>query len=306
MRKNSRFTIVPALLAAAAFAQTKPAFEVAGIRPAAPLDMPKMMAAIRAGQAPKIGPRVDAGRAEYSYMSLRDLIGLAYNVKPYQITGPAWLAGQWFDIVAKLPDGAPKDDAPMMLQSLLEDRFRLTVHRSGAEHRVLALVVGKGGPKLKESGTPAPIDENTPLRPGEVTMDSAEGPSRMTLNKDRGGTVDMGSRGIVTFRTDPATQTMHLDAKMITMPGVADMLTRFSQMMGSSGLQFVDMTGLKGHYQLALDFSQSDRANMVRSMGLDTPGMAGRRRSNRFADGSCIRSRRDVAPCGSAGTRSDA
>jgi uncharacterized protein (TIGR03435 family) len=71
---------------------------------------------------------------------------------------------------------------------------------------------------------------------------------------------------------------MHLDATMITMPGVADMLTQFSQMMGglmgSSALQFMDMTGLKGHYHLALDFSQSDRASMVRSVGLDGPGLA--------------------------------
>ena len=29
------------------------------------------------------------------------------------------------------------------------------------------------------------------------------------------------------------------------------------------------MTGLKGHYQIALDFSQADRAIMTRSTGLD-------------------------------------
>jgi uncharacterized protein (TIGR03435 family) len=44
--------------------------------------------------------------------------------------------------------------------------------------------------------------------------------------------------------------------------------------MGGNGIQFVDMTGLTGHYQVALDFSQSDRASMVRSMGLDAPGTA--------------------------------
>lgn len=74
----------------------------------------------------------------------------AYGVKPYQITGPDWLATMRFDIVAKMPEGSKKD-APKMLQALLEERFKLTTHRASAEHPVLALVVGKGGPKLKAS-----------------------------------------------------------------------------------------------------------------------------------------------------------
>lgn len=267
-----KFTIALALTGILALAQTKPAFEVASIRPAAPLDMAKMIASVQAGQTPKVGPHVDAGRAEYTYMALRELIGLAYNVKPYQITGPDWLASQRFDILAKLPDGASKDDAPKMLQTLLEDRFKLAIHRSSAEHPVLAIVVGKGGPKLKEStGTPAAIDENTPLKPGEAKMDTVDGPVRISM---AGGaaTVNMGSRGTATYKTDPATQVTHLDASMMTMSGVADLLTQFSQMMGGTGLQFVDMTGLKGHYEFALDISQAERANMARSMGVDTAG----------------------------------
>ena len=44
-----------------------------------------------------------------------------------------------FDIVAKMPEGSKKEDAPKMLQTLLEDRFKLTTHRASAEHPVLAL-----------------------------------------------------------------------------------------------------------------------------------------------------------------------
>jgi len=95
-----------------ALAQTNPTFEVASVKPAAPIDMMKMAAAVRSGEMPRIGPRVDKARAEYTYMALRDLIVLAYKVKPYQITGPDWIASQRFDIVAKLPDGASKDDIP--------------------------------------------------------------------------------------------------------------------------------------------------------------------------------------------------
>ena len=49
--------------------------------------------------------------------------------------------------VAKMPEGSTKEDAPRMLQSLLEERFKLTTHRAAAEHPVWALVVAKGGPK---------------------------------------------------------------------------------------------------------------------------------------------------------------
>ena len=64
-------------------AQGQTTFEVATIKPAAPLDPVKMAAAMKAGEAPKIGPRVEGSHAEYTYMTLRELISLAYNVKPY-------------------------------------------------------------------------------------------------------------------------------------------------------------------------------------------------------------------------------
>ena len=266
-----------ALTAAAALAQTSPAFEVASIRPAAPLDMAKVVAGIQAGQMPKIGPHVDGARAEYTYMALKELIVLAYKVKPFQITGPDWLATTRFDIVAKLPDGASKDDAPKMLQALLEERFKLAVHRDSKEHPVLALVVGKGGPKLKESPeAPQPIDENAPLKPGEMKMDTAEGPMRITVGKDGSASINMGAKGSASYKTDLATQSLHMEASMVTMAGFADMLSQFSQIGGGGGPQVVDMTGLKGNYQIALDFSLADLMNMARVAGAAVPAAAGR------------------------------
>jgi len=90
-----------ALSAATAFAQGKVAFEVATIKPAAPLDAAKMMAALRSGGQMPIGPHIGVNRAEYLYMSLKSLIVYAYRVKPYQVSGPDWLEQELFDIVAK-------------------------------------------------------------------------------------------------------------------------------------------------------------------------------------------------------------
>jgi uncharacterized protein (TIGR03435 family) len=271
-------TIGLALTAIAAFAQTKPAFEVASVKPAQPIDMAKMMAAAQAGQMPKIGAHVDANRAEYTYLDLKNLIALAYGVKPYQITAPDWLASTRFDIVAKLPDKASKSDAPKMLQTLLEDRFKLTIHRTTAEHPVLALVVGKGGPKMKESTeVPVAIDESAPLKEGQMMQETPDGPVRMTMVKPGSAVVDMGVKGKIAYGIDPSTMTMHMDASMMTMSGFADMLTQFSQMTGggTAGPQIVDMTGLKGYYQATIDFSLADLMNMMRSAGMDIPGGPG-------------------------------
>src|SRR5215469_14561170 len=105
----SRIAICLTLAAPAAFAQTKPAFEVATIKPSAPLDPAKIAAALQAGGKMPVGANVDRSRAEFLYLDLRSLMSYAYGVKPYQITGPDWLATTRFDIVAKLPDGSKKE-----------------------------------------------------------------------------------------------------------------------------------------------------------------------------------------------------
>ena len=273
-----RFAVVSCLagVAAVALAQTKTTFEVASIKPAAPLDRAALLAAIQNGETPKIGPRVDGARAEYIYMALQDLIVLAYKVKPNQITGPDWIANQRFDIFAKLPDGASKDDAPRMLQALLEDRFKLALHRESKEHPVLALVVGEGGPKMKESPeTPPAIDPAAPLKPGEKQIDSPDGPIRMTTGKDLvSGTINMGSKGSQSISTDAAKQSIRIETSRLTMEDLANMLTALSQANG--GQEVKDMTGLKGNYQVAFSFSLADMRSDVRSvlqekMGVPSP-----------------------------------
>ena len=262
------FAVGLLLAAAAIFGQTttsNPAFEVATVKPSPPLDMTKLAEQVKAGKMPRFGPHVNASQAEYTYMSLKDLIATAYAVKDYQVSGPAWLATDRFDIVAKLPDGASKDDAPKMLQALLEERFKLAAHRDTQEHPVFALLVGKDGPKLKESqGTAEPIDENAPLKPGETQMDSPSGPIRMTRSADGSMTMNMGAKGTMTVKVDAQAGTMHMESSTVTMAGFADMLTKFLQMGGGGGRQVVDMTDLKGNYQVALDLSLAELMAMAR------------------------------------------
>jgi uncharacterized protein (TIGR03435 family) len=280
-------------------------FEVASVRPSAPLDMAKVMADMQAGKMPNVGMHVNGLRAEYNYLTLKELITVAYKVKTYQITGPSWLGDQHFDIVANMPEGASKDDAPKMLQALLEDRFKLKVHRETQEHPVLALVAGKGGPKMKESpGDAPPLDLDAPLKPGEMQMDTPDGPARMTVDMKNGGaTMNMGTKGIITYSMDPKTMMLHLTSSKTTMAALVDMLTQMMTQMGGgaggSGRQVMDMTELKGNYEIALDFSMADMIAQARAQaGMGGGGSGG------SADGSAMVAASD--PGGGGATVSDA
>jgi len=62
-----------------------------------------------------------------------------------------------------------------MLRTLLEDRFKLVVHRETKDQSVLAMVVGKGGPKLTESSGATPAAANVPMKVIDTVVATPEG-----------------------------------------------------------------------------------------------------------------------------------
>jgi uncharacterized protein (TIGR03435 family) len=124
-----------------------PHFEVASIRP---VEEPFSRYGVSTA-----GPRFTAeGYTVYQ------LIDWAYDLKNYQVSAAPNVVlskGTFYDIGAKAEgDGAPsRAEFRQMLQALLADRFKLKVHRETRERQVYALVVGKNGPKLKESAPDA-------------------------------------------------------------------------------------------------------------------------------------------------------
>jgi uncharacterized protein (TIGR03435 family) len=260
------------------FAQTTPTpathptskltFDVASVRPSPPMDQATLMASLNAGKLPQ-SMHIQGSRATFTYMSLKELIANGYKVRPYQVTGPEWMATDRFEIAAKLPEGATRDDVPGMLQALLIERFKLVTHLETKEHPVLALTIGKAGLKLKEVATaPVPLDEDAPLKPGETRIDSVDGPMRLSKNPDGSTTYNMGARGTFTLRVDGQNGTMHMVTNGVTMKGFAVMLTSLG---GGVGRQIVDMTGLNGNYELAVDFSLSDLVASLHDQGIDIP-----------------------------------
>lgn len=63
---------------------------------------------------------------------------------------PPWLNADRFDVVAKAPPGTRIDTVRIMMQKVLAERFHLAVHKETKVMKVYAMVVAKGGAKLKE------------------------------------------------------------------------------------------------------------------------------------------------------------
>jgi uncharacterized protein (TIGR03435 family) len=212
-----------------------PAFEVAAVKLSPPGD--GASAAFR-------GMRVDKTRLVAGRQSLKTLIFWAYGVKEEQVSGPEWLDRVYVDIDAKLPEGAKENQAPLMLQILLADRFKMKTHRENREQAIYALVIGKSGLKMKaqesmtESETPPQPESRTVGLPG----------SELRLNKD--GSL---SGGGVKMSKDQ--NGMHVEASQIA--ALAGVLSEFL------GRPVVDKTDLKGSYAIRLDVS------------LDGPGHGG-------------------------------
>jgi uncharacterized protein (TIGR03435 family) len=134
-------------------------FDAASVKPATP-PTPDGRGMIMIG-GPSGGPGTkDPGRIHYPYMSLKNILMNAYDVKNFQIVGPGWLDTERFDITATMPPDTTKEQFRAMLQNLLAERFKMTVHRETKELPMYSLVVAKGGPKMKEAAeVPAPKDD---------------------------------------------------------------------------------------------------------------------------------------------------
>lgn len=238
-----RWVVPVLLLSIPAFSQTappRPEFEVASIRPSGP-------------QAPAqlgIGLHIDGAQVTLNYLALRDYIAMAYDLKNYQISGPEWLASTRFDIAAKVPAGTSRDQVRPMLKALLEDRFQMKTHRDTKEFAVYALVVAKGGIKMKESpldpdggDTSGPADS---ARAGGVNITAQGGRGGVSANYGRGSSISFANN--------------KFDGRKLSMRIFTEWLGRFMDR------PVVDMTGLEGTYDMALEFTPEDyMAMMIRS-----------------------------------------
>jgi uncharacterized protein (TIGR03435 family) len=166
-------------------------------------------------------------------IGLRDLVAFAYGVTydsadTRVIGGPDWIASQRFDISAKT--AAPRDRIAAMVQSLLQERFKLRAHIETREVSIYALVLareGALGPQLHRS-----------------EIDCAA-----RREAARGGTLPPpappGARPMCTGRNIPGT----IVGGALTLDSLASALTRFA------GRPVTNETGLTGAFDYDLTWT---------------------------------------------------
>ena len=185
------------------------------------------------GDGPPIGIRVTGTQVRMSGFSLKDYIGMAYQLEPPQVIAPEWTEKQRFEIGGNIPDGATRAQIPQMLQALLSERFQLVVHKESREFPIYALTVSKAGMKIK--GTP--VDPNAPRPPvAEVSGSGSNGGVVIAMG--------LGSFGLL--------PDYKLEVKNLTMAELANSLTRFSER------KTLDVTGLTDRFSFTLELSQQD------------------------------------------------
>lgn len=175
------------------------------------------------------GPRRSGDSVVMHNTQLYSVIFYAYHLSGnYQMVGftPLPDGWNWYDIEARAAASATDDQIRLMFQSLLEDRFKLKVHRETRDIPEYQLTIAKGKPKL---------------------VPSKEGPLTLTI-EGRSLTQPAGTCG-----TSSWLEGWHV---VCHAAGIATIASQFS---GALAAPVADKTGLTGTYDINLLYVPDDR-----------------------------------------------
>jgi len=237
----------------------KMSFEVASVRPA----KSNVEQTSNFPLGPGNGYAITGGRFCATSTTLLTYIAFAYKLnnqqlQPLTLAVPEWVTTERFDIEAKGPANATKDQMRLMMQALLADRFKLRVHRENRQTAALALVVskaGKLGPQLK----PHPADDQCTTATGAALPASPLIEPSATSGLQLPSTLPCGGINALPPRRPGL---LRVGARNVPLTVLSTWATnRFS---GVDRAVF-DRSGLKGNYDFSLEFSIApDPANPER------------------------------------------
>lgn len=219
----------------------KPVFEVASVRPS------------QSGARPSF--RLLPERFIASGVPIEMLLHLAFQVRPWKVEGlpiwATWIGTERFEVVANT-GGAGQESVWRMLQSLLEDRFRLKWHWDVREGDVYALVqTGRGTRNAQFSASSttcedpaAPFDTGIPN--GLLTAEPIASPScflLVSLASEKGALrlKGVGQR----MSTVAEALTSRLDRRVIDrsgLEGIFDFEIVFRSLQLRAGFEGTDVT----------------------------------------------------------------
>jgi uncharacterized protein (TIGR03435 family) len=191
---------------------------------------------------PSVRPGLaSGGRYEVQTATMVDLIELAYGFDSDKVLGgPSWLEMDRFDVIAKLPPDSTPDTRKLMLQSLLQDRFKLVLHRDTKPLPTYVLTAGRK-PQLKEAA--APEEPACKLQTASGPM--AAGGRRIIMGNPNGSTT--------TLNLGPGMTIRYLCRNISMAAFAAGLRGMMSLSLGSNPV--LDETRLKGNWNFDLEYS---------------------------------------------------
>jgi uncharacterized protein (TIGR03435 family) len=243
-----------------ATAQDAATFEVASIRPSNP-DPSNPLSMV-----PLALPR-PGGRFTATSMPLKMLIGLAFDMQDFRVTGgPPALMTARFDITAKAAGGATLGQKELrpLVRNLLIERFKLSTHTEPREMQVYDLVLarsdGRLGPDLKPS-------QSDCANADEVNAARAEAMSRGDLSAivAKPGEV-LACTVSPNVAGGPANISVHGDGQEIKQ--LIELLTQLT------GRHIRDKTSLTGRYDFDMKLDLQALLAMAQGMGMPVPAAA--------------------------------
>ena len=114
-------------------------FEVASVRPSEHEVGPDYNNQVTASEGGFMGRNV----------TLKRLVAEAWHCQLNQVIGPPWLDRKEYDVGARLPEGASREQIPLMLRALLAERFHLKEHSETRTMRAYELTAAPGGAKIR-------------------------------------------------------------------------------------------------------------------------------------------------------------
>ena len=145
-------------------AASKPSFDVSSVRP-------------NTSGSTATASTGSPGRWRITNASVEFVMALAYQLRPNQLTGvPSWVRSERFDIEATYPVATPTKDVWLMVQSLLEDRFKLILQPISKETQVYALVFADDNGRLGKLLRKSEVECGSPDG-SSASVPSAETPS---------------------------------------------------------------------------------------------------------------------------------
>jgi uncharacterized protein (TIGR03435 family) len=214
-----------------------PVFEVASVKP----DDSRFLG-VRGGPGTD-----DPERISYSGMPLAKLIVTAFGIYQEQLVGPEWMNSEKYAVNAKIPPGTSKHQFELMLQALLSDRFRLSVRHELRNSTAYALVIAKGGPKLKPAAaansTTAGGTQSSPFQ--SLPLDGNGCPFREPGNQGY-----TSAHACATFRN---VSTAELAQDLEHFVGI--------EILGppTARVHVADRTNLRGNFDFTLHFTNNPR-----------------------------------------------